>query len=71
MPKQLVIQSTDARDTPVDIEEKLEKAVSAIRMQREQKEFSDLFLRDQKKAADKVVHAVFSNMVEEIAKVLS
>lgn len=71
MPKQLVIQSTDARDTPVDIEEKLEKAVSAIRMQREQKEFSDLFLRDQKKAADEVVHAVFSNMVEEIAKVLS
>ena len=71
MPKQLVIQSTDAKDTPVDIEEKLEKAVSAIRMQREQKEFSDLFLRDQKKAADAVVHAVFSNMVEEIAKVLS
>lgn len=71
MPKQLVIQSTDARDTPVDIEEKLEKAVSAIRMQREQKQFTDLFLIGQKKAADEVVHAVFNNMIDEIAKVLS
>lgn len=71
MAKQFVIQSTDAKDTPVDIEEKLEKAVSAIQAQREQKEFSDLFLREQKKAADEVVHSVFNNMIEEIIKVLS
>lgn len=71
MSKQIIIQSTDTRDTAVDIEEKLEKAMTAIQAQREQKEFSDLFLRDQKKTADGIVHAVFTNMIDEIAKVLS
>lgn len=71
MSKQLIIQSTDTKDTPVDIEEKLEKAMTAIQAQREQKEFGDLFLRDQKKTADGIVQAVFANMVDEIAKVLS
>jgi len=69
--QQIVIKSTDPSDTSVDIEEKLEKAMTAIQAQRENKQFSDLFLRDKKKEADEVVSAVFASMIEEINDTLS
>lgn len=70
MAKQIIIQSTNANDTPTDIEEKLEKAYTSIALQRERKEFTDPFLRDRKTKADKVVTALLQNMIEEIAAVL-
>lgn len=66
----IVIESTNKSDSVTDIEEKLEKAVDSIRLQREKKEFSDVFLKAKKDQADKVVSAVFDNMISEIAEVL-
>ena len=66
----IVIESTNKSDSVTDIEEKLEKAVDSIRLQREKKEFSDVFLKAKKDQADKVVSLVFENMVSEIAEVL-
>lgn len=66
----IVIESTNKSDSVTDIEEKLEKAVDSIRLQREKKEFSDVFLKSKKDQADNVVSTVFENMVSEIAEVL-
>lgn len=66
----IVITSSDKSDTAVDIEEKLEKAMSVIQSQRDKKQFSDVFLKAKKDKADKVVSAVFSNMIDEISAVL-
>lgn len=66
----IIIESTNKNDSVTDIEEKLEKAYTSIQMQRENKQFSDVFLKSQKGKADKVVSSVFSNMIEEISEVL-
>lgn len=66
----LIIESSDKNDSVTDIEEKLEKAVESIKLQREKKEFSDIFLKSEKDKADKVVSAVFDSMISEISKVL-
>ena len=66
----LVIESTNKNDTDVDIEEKLQKAVDTLQMQRENKQFPDVFLKARKDKADKVVDQVFNNMIEEIAEVI-
>lgn len=68
--KKLVIESTDKNDTITDIEEKLEKALSSIKLQRENKQFSDVFLKAQKDRADNTVSKVFDNMVTEISNIL-
>lgn len=66
----IVITSSDKSDTAVDIEEKLEKAMSVIQSQRDKKQFSDVFLKAKKDKADKVVSAIFSSMIDEISAVL-
>lgn len=66
----ITIESTNSKDSIVDIEEKLEKAVEMLKLQRERKEFSDVFLKSEKDKADKIVSAVFSSMVDEIEKIL-
>lgn len=66
----LVIESTNKNDTDVDIEEKLQKAVDTLQMQRENKQFPDVFLKARKDKADKVVDQVFNSMIEEIAGVI-
>ena len=68
--KQLIIESTDKNDTITDIEEKLEKALSSIKLQRENKQFSDVFLKAQKDRADNIVSKVFDNMITEISNIL-
>lgn len=66
----IIIESSDKNDSVTDIEEKLEKAVDTIRLQRERKEFTDVFLKSQKDQADKIVASVFESMISEISKVL-
>lgn len=66
----IIIESTNKNDSVTDIEEKLEKAYTSIQMQRENKQFSDVFLKSQKDKADKIVSSVFSSMIEEISEVL-
>ena len=66
----LIIESSNKNDSVVDIEEKLEKAVESLRLQREQKELSDVFLKSQKDLAGKMVTAIFNSMVSEISDVL-
>lgn len=64
----IIIQSTNTKDTPVDIEEKLEKAVDSIKLQRENKTLSDPYLKKQKDIADVVIDRLFESMIEEISK---
>ena len=59
----IMIESTDKNDTAVDIEEKLEKAVDSIKLQRENKQFRDVYLKTQKDKSDKIVNAVFNNLL--------
>lgn len=66
----LIIESSNKNDSVVDIEEKLEKAVESLRLQREQKDLSDVFLKSQKDLAGKMVAAIFNSMVSEISDVL-
>ena len=66
----IVVTSSNKSDKVVDIEEKLEKAMSVLQLQRDKKQFSDVFLKAKKDKADKVVSLVFSNMIDEISKVL-
>lgn len=66
----IIVESTNKSDSPVDIEEKLQKAVESLQMQRENKQFSDNYLREQQEKADKVVSQVFDSMMSEIASVL-
>lgn len=68
--KRIIIESTDPMDSEVDIEEKLEKAVETIRLQREQKEFTDLFLKEKKAQADQVVSKVLDSMVDRVSEVI-
>ena len=56
-------------DSEVDIEEKLEKAVDAIQLQREQKEPADAFLKAKKAQADRIVSKVLGSMVEKISEI--
>lgn len=71
MKNTIIVESSDKRDSPVDIEEKLEKAYTAITLQREKKAFSDAFLKARKSQADKTVKKVFQHMIEEIAEIIS
>lgn len=66
----LIIESSDKNDSAVDIEEKLEKAVESLRLQREQKDLVDIFLKDQKDIAGKIITSVFDSMISEISEVL-
>lgn len=66
----LIIESSNKSDSATDIEEKLEKAVESIRLQREKRGFSDIFLKAQKDKADKIVATVFDSMISEISEIL-
>lgn len=66
----LIIESSNKQDSPADIEDKLEKAYSSVKLQRENKQLSDLYLKSKKEKADKIAFAVFNNMIEEISEVL-
>lgn len=66
----LVIESTNKHDTPADIEDKLEKAYTSVKLQRDKRQLSDLYLKAKKDKADKSVNLLFNNMIEEIVNVL-
>lgn len=68
--EQIRIKSNNPNDTPVEIEDKLEKALSSVRLQRERKDFNDKYLKQRKSSSDKIVKAVMDNMITEIAEVL-
>lgn len=70
MSNHMIIESTNKSDSPADIEDKLEKAISVIQEQRENKQFSDFFLKEIKDKADEIVHKTFESMINQISKVL-
>ena len=70
MSNHMIIESTNKSDSPADIEDKLEKAISVIQEQRENKQFSDFFLKERKDRADEIVHKTFESMINQISKVL-
>lgn len=67
----LVVKSSDVSDSPADIEDKLEKAFNSIQLQRDKKEFSDVFLKSEKDKADSIILNVFESLISELANVLS
>lgn len=67
---QIIIESSNPNDTPAEIEMKLEKAARTIKLQRENKQFMDSFLKSKKVAADKIVASIFQNMLKEIEQVI-
>lgn len=68
--KQIVVVSSNKSDTPVDIEEKLQKAVSVIKQQQESRQLPDIFLKTQYHTAAKIVDQVVLSMLDEIADIL-
>lgn len=69
-PRQIVITSSDITDTPVDIEEKLQKAVSTLKEHQESRQIPDKFLNTQHHVASHVVDQVLVSMLDEIAEIL-
>jgi hypothetical protein len=69
----ITIESSNPHDTPVEIEEKLEKAYTAVKNNREanHRDFNDRYLQSKKVTADMVVTKVFKNMISEINTVLN
>lgn len=67
---QIIVESSNPNDTPAEIEVKLEKAARTIKLQRENKQFMDDFLKSKKVAADKIVASIFQNMLKEIEQVI-
>lgn len=67
----LVVKSSDVSDSPADIEDKLEKAFNSIQLQRDKKEFSDVFLKSEKDKADSIILNVFESLISELANILS
>lgn len=67
---QIIIESSNPNDTPAEIEVKLEKAARTVKLQRENKQFTDIFLKSKKSQTDKIVSALFKNMIKEIEQVL-
>lgn len=70
MSQRFIIESTNPNDSIIDIEEKLEKAVNSIQLQRENKQFSDVFLKQRKDESDRIVKKVVDDMFNEIEKVI-
>lgn len=70
-PRQIVVTSSNKSDTPVDIEEKLQKAVSTIKQQQESRQIPDIFLKTQHHTSAKIVDKVMTSMLDEIAGILT
>lgn len=70
-PRQIVVTSSNKSDTSVDIEEKLQKAVSTIKQQQESRQIPDIFLKTQHHTAAKIVDQVMTSMLDEIAGILT
>ena len=66
----VVISSTNKNDTPIDIADKIRKAVSIIQSQQDSKQFTDPFLKNIKDQADVVVDKILNNMIQEISATL-
>ena len=71
MEQKIEIVSTDINDTPGDIEEKLLKAAKAVELKRENKQFTDVFLRERKDKSTDAFRKVIGHMMNEIYQVIS
>lgn len=69
--RQIVVMSSNKSDTSVDIEEKLQKAVSALKQQQESRQLPDIFLKTQCHTTAQMVDQIMTNMLDEIAEVLT
>lgn len=67
--QKVIIKSLN-NSSPEAIEETLEKALNSLQLQREKQQIPDRYLKQKKALSDKLVSAVFDNMLTEIADVL-
>lgn len=67
----VTVVSSNKADSPLDIQEKLQKAVSAMKAQQESRTLPDEFLMTQHTDATKLVEHTFNSMMSEIAEVLN
>lgn len=66
----LIVESSNSLDTPADIEDKIEKAYNSIQLQRDKKEFSDVYLKSKKDRLSQLVTKLLHSMIEEVSEVL-
>lgn len=66
----LIVESSNRLDTPADIEDKIEKAYNSIQLQRDKKEFSDVYLKSKKDKLSQLVDKLLHSMIEEVSEVL-
>ena len=64
--RKVVIESTNLTDTAQDIEEMLQKAVTALNDKRENRPMKDEFLKEQIQTIDNIFKKVMDNMVSEL-----
>ena len=67
----ITVSSNDSTDSPADIEDKLVKAAESVQLQREHKQFRDLYLLDRKSRAEEVTRMVLDQMMFDIGKIIS
>nr|DAN40031.1 MAG TPA: hypothetical protein [Herelleviridae sp.] len=66
----LIVESSNILDTPADIEDKIEKAYNSIQLQRDKKEFSDVYLKSKKDKLSQLVTKLLHSMIDEVSEVL-
>ena len=67
----MMIVSSDSKDTPLDIEEKLQKAVATLKEQQESREIPDLFLKSHYQTTSVLIDQIYQSMLDEISEVLT
>ena len=68
--KKVIIESTNLSDTPSDIEEILQKAVSILQTQRDTKPLKDKVLQEEVEKLDKLFDKIINHMFNEINEVI-
>ena len=68
--KKVIIESTNSSATPSDIEEILQKAVSVLQAQREDRPLKDKVLQSEVEKLDKFFDKVIEHMINEINEVI-
>lgn len=69
--KTITIESTNPSDTSSEIEEILQKAVSALQVQRESRPLKDTILQEEVEKLDIIFDKVINNMINKIDEVLA
>ena len=68
--KKVIIESSNMSDTPAEIEETLQKAMSSLQAQRENRPIKDTFLKEQIENGNNLFHKIIDSMISELTEVV-